>query len=609
MGATQESTNVYNYLKTNEGKSLEQIKNSPFEINIYVCGDYQIKYFQENITETPEFPKFPKETNYISMAKHKQIKEWHFFFADKTSDTKKMYDDAKIFIDKHGDIKAFDDFGEGKEASVTLKDKTVIIYFNDKYTYEFANTFITKHNQFLIPLIIFVGKKEDNVKLKDEIIKSIEKGEKENINPYLFKFCNSNGNLDNDLINLNMNLIECAAFYNELGDEFKFPKQLIDKELMDIDLKVIFKNFTTINILVCGRPGVGKSTFINVLIKSMICKASKGGECSSRIIKYIHRDFPITFYDTPGISTEEKINNIIDLIKKKNEELKDSKSKIHAVFYLINAEDSRPFLDYEDKMLKALIVFGIPFYFIITRFKEIKKAEEDKDIIIRSYKNLTKGHIDWENITDEKLKDENLKNKKFILVNILGKYKTGIQDLFSIIYEDLKAYLVPDEITNENIVEKTEGSLIGKLNKPRDIIEHMMKLCQQIISIYRIIARSIDSRQKGSTYLSISCLKIITAIFGAKNITIEEYERMIKSLDFKIDEKDKNEKNRFKSWFFTRWYYDYYTPAEEQISYLTYKYINQYKKEFEKDEKKCLEYINQLRINFNEAIEELKQVS
>lgn len=32
-----------------------------------------------------------------------------------------------------------------------------------------------------------------------------------------------------------------------------------------------------------------------------------GGECSSRIIKYLHRIFPITFFDTPGISTLEKV--------------------------------------------------------------------------------------------------------------------------------------------------------------------------------------------------------------------------------------------------------------------------------------------------------------
>ena len=86
------------------------------------------------------------------------------------------------------------------------------------------------------------------------------------------------------------------------------------------------------------------------MIKAMICKDAKGEECSQRIIKYIHRKFPLTFFDTPGIY-DDKIQTIIDLIKKKNIELGESKSKILAIFYVVNSQDQRYFCDYENKFL------------------------------------------------------------------------------------------------------------------------------------------------------------------------------------------------------------------------------------------------------------------
>ena len=84
---------------------------------------------------------------------------------------------------------------------------------------------------------------------------------------------------------------------------------------------------------------------------------------------------------------------------------------------------------------------------------------------------------------------------------------------------------------------------------------------------------------------------------------------MIKSLDFQIDDKNKKGKKSFKNWWWDRLYNGYQTPAEEEISYLADKYINQYKRDLENDENKCIEYINKLRITLNEAIEGLNEIS
>lgn len=53
------------------------------------------------------------------------------------------------------------------------------------------------------------------------------------------------------------------------------------------------------------------------MLNTAISRSQKGDECTKRIIKYIHRKLPITFYDTPGMSTVGKMTDIINLIKKK----------------------------------------------------------------------------------------------------------------------------------------------------------------------------------------------------------------------------------------------------------------------------------------------------
>ena len=59
----------------------------------------------------------------------------------------------------------------------------------------------------------------------------------------MFKFSILSEDEMNNLINLNFNLIEFLAFYNQLGDEYKYPKQFMDKKLFGKVTKEIIKNF------------------------------------------------------------------------------------------------------------------------------------------------------------------------------------------------------------------------------------------------------------------------------------------------------------------------------------------------------------------------------
>lgn len=237
MGINQEKKNVEELSLTIEGRNIEDISNSSLDQNIYVCGNYDIDFFQNNIIQEFRLPAKSHIKYYVKMGKHKEIKDWHFFFAPKNKKYSEMLENVKKFLEEHNGYKEFDDFNEG------IKDRTgkiVLLYFNDENKDDFFNYFIKEHNQFKLPLFVIIGNESENNQIKEKIRglinelvddrekeKAIKKSDRK-IDKNIFKFADFTKNKENNLINLNFNLIECSAFYNELGDEFKYPKQLMD---------------------------------------------------------------------------------------------------------------------------------------------------------------------------------------------------------------------------------------------------------------------------------------------------------------------------------------------------------------------------------------------
>lgn len=142
-----------------------------------------------------------------------------------------MLENIKQFIEDHDSFIDFDDFNEN---SKTRLGKTVIMYFVDNNKDNFINYFVNKFNQFKIPLFIIVGNENINNQIKINIDESLKKLEVNRIiDSNIFKFTNFSESNENNLISLYMNLIECSDFYNELGDEYKYPKQFMDDKLFD----------------------------------------------------------------------------------------------------------------------------------------------------------------------------------------------------------------------------------------------------------------------------------------------------------------------------------------------------------------------------------------
>jgi ribosome biogenesis GTPase A len=107
-------------------------------------------------------------------------------------------------------------------------------------------------------------------------------------------------------------------------------------------------------IISVGTPGVGKSTFINILNGGRISKASssdnpvtsKSAICDVRIPgneteiqldnKELKQEAFIRFIDTPGFDLEKDIDIALNEIKRIFKEFKDGKERIPVVLYFMN---------------------------------------------------------------------------------------------------------------------------------------------------------------------------------------------------------------------------------------------------------------------------------
>lgn len=111
-------------------------------------------------------------------------------------------------------------------------------------------------------------------------------------------------------------------------------------------------------ILLLGKTGVGKSSFINYFIGKDIAKAGYGRPVTQEyFIPYeIHDNrYPITVFDTKGLEAKDanrQVEEIVGEVKKRNNS-DNVMNWFHTIFYCISMADPR-FQDFEADMIRRL---------------------------------------------------------------------------------------------------------------------------------------------------------------------------------------------------------------------------------------------------------------
>ena len=214
----------------------------------------------------------------------------------------------------------------------------------------------------------------------------------------------------------------------------------------------------TINILVIGKRGCGKSTLINRILGEKKAFAHINAK-TPETREYYHRYYPIKLIDSAGFEVsgldEKKTNEIKDIkkfLEKNNLDYKNIKKRVHFIFYVFRANDK--FDDSVIQILKEFQTYNIETIFIITYSKQ---GEE------KMYKNNFKDQIKKNNIFPKE-KINNIINNTFCIDSFNIKYSKTISDIFIYISGILKEY----EESNNTIIDAIENCKMLIKNKVDD---------------------------------------------------------------------------------------------------------------------------------------------
>ena len=149
------------------------------------------------------------------------------------------------------------------------------------------------------------------------------------------------------------------------------------------------KNLKTLNIIVAGKTGVGKSTLINAVFRDKLAETGMGKPVTDHMRKIIKKGIPLAIYDTRGfelgreVQTEVK-KEVIDTISK-GLATQDINKAIHCIWYCINTASNRvepEEIEWLKELSKDNQITQVPIIIVLTQSFSKKKADEMRKALL-----------------------------------------------------------------------------------------------------------------------------------------------------------------------------------------------------------------------------------
>ena len=250
-----------------------------------------------------------------------------------------------------------------------------------------------------------------------------------------------------------------------------------------------------INLCVLGKPGKGKSSFINCIAEEKIALEGPDSNVTTKFNKYkILKEINqneyalLNIYDCPGFTLDGKaVENIKSEIKEKFTFFKKEHDYIHGFLYFSYNEHNRTLEEKEIEIIDFIYKLLNDFnqnpiiLFIINHIEDENSQNSYKNQLLKTLK---------ENFGN-KFENEN----NIIYINVKKKI-IGIDKVFKRLYDYFtpnKVQILPRDYMNYDIEQK---KLINKsiffkyIKKEEDMISRYKNWCNKIIELYSLKVRN-----------------------------------------------------------------------------------------------------------------------